>query len=288
MSRQDEIQNIKRLVKNHQRRLQALEERKALYGIDTPLAILTEIEDTQAEIEKLEAQLQELEQRPGDLAEKTEPATAPERLATGAGSKGGTPWLWIGSGAIVAAIIIGLVIFIILNDRGAETNNGSQTVETPTPTPTNIPADTPEPPPTNPPPGTPEPTATNTPEPLSTPALKLPENGASFTANQEVTFEWEGDELANDQWYVFIISHQGCIEDPDFPGCSDVHWLAGRGQKSFATPMPDWFIKEGQPQSVIEWWVVVSTREDPNFQSPNHQPTATVVKSDVRNFILNR
>lgn len=276
MSHKNEIQRIKRLIKNYHRRLQALEERKALYGIDTPLAILTEIEDTQAEIEELEAQLQDLEQRSGDLEDKTERTITTESLATGAVTKDGTPWIWIGLGTVAAVIVISLVIFIILNDQGRETKIVGQTIETPTPA--NTPTDTPEP------------TSTNTPELLRvlTPELKSPENGASFTANQEVTFQWEGDELANDQWYVFIISHKGCIEDPDYPGCSDVHWITGRGQKSFAMPLPSWFIEEGEPHSVIEWWVVVSTREDPNFQSPNHQPTATVVKSDVRNFTLNR
>ena len=135
MSHQDEIEGIKRLLKNHHRRLQALEERKALYGIDTPLAILTEIEDIQAEIEALEAQLQELEQRSGDVEDKTERTTAPERPVVGAGSAGGPPWIWIGLGTIAAVIVIGFVIYMILNDWGRETDVAGQTIETPIPVP---------------------------------------------------------------------------------------------------------------------------------------------------------
>ncbi len=54
---------IRKLLLNHHRRLSALEERKALYGLDAPIAILTEIEDTNAEIERLQTQLNELELR---------------------------------------------------------------------------------------------------------------------------------------------------------------------------------------------------------------------------------
>jgi hypothetical protein len=40
MKRQDEL---KRLLINNNRRLQALQERKALYGVDSPVSIQTEI-----------------------------------------------------------------------------------------------------------------------------------------------------------------------------------------------------------------------------------------------------
>ena len=56
MLRQEEI---KKLIINHNRRLQALKERKALFGLDTPLAVLTEIEEIGAELEKLQAELNE-------------------------------------------------------------------------------------------------------------------------------------------------------------------------------------------------------------------------------------
>ena len=51
MSRQDDI---RKLISNYKRRLQGLEERKALYGADTPLATLTEIQEIEIEIEKLQ------------------------------------------------------------------------------------------------------------------------------------------------------------------------------------------------------------------------------------------
>lgn len=57
MARQDDI---KKLLVNHNRRLQALQERKALYGLEVPIAVLTEIEDIEAEIERLQAELAEL------------------------------------------------------------------------------------------------------------------------------------------------------------------------------------------------------------------------------------
>ena len=53
MSRRD---NIKKLLVNYNRRLQALQERKALYGLDTPIAILTEIEEIETQIEELQTE----------------------------------------------------------------------------------------------------------------------------------------------------------------------------------------------------------------------------------------
>ena len=52
--------HIKKLLINYNRRLQALKERQALDGRDTPVAVLTEIEDIEAEIEKLQIELQAL------------------------------------------------------------------------------------------------------------------------------------------------------------------------------------------------------------------------------------
>jgi hypothetical protein len=60
MKRQDEL---KRLLINNNRRLQALQERKALYGVDSPVSIQTEIEDIEIEIENLQKELMELESR---------------------------------------------------------------------------------------------------------------------------------------------------------------------------------------------------------------------------------
>lgn len=53
-------EDITKLLINSNRRLQALRERKASFGLDTPVAVLTEIQDTEAEIEKLQTELAEL------------------------------------------------------------------------------------------------------------------------------------------------------------------------------------------------------------------------------------
>lgn len=53
--------NIKKLIENHQRRLQILKEQQALYGQNTSPHILIEIRDIELEIEKLKMELEELE-----------------------------------------------------------------------------------------------------------------------------------------------------------------------------------------------------------------------------------
>jgi len=58
MARKD---NLQKLITEHQRKLQKLQEQKARLGIHTPPHILTEIEDTEAEIAELQAELAELE-----------------------------------------------------------------------------------------------------------------------------------------------------------------------------------------------------------------------------------
>jgi tetratricopeptide (TPR) repeat protein len=57
MSREDDIRN---LIAKHGRRLQKLKEKKASFGLDTPIHILTEIEDVEAELEKLQTELKEI------------------------------------------------------------------------------------------------------------------------------------------------------------------------------------------------------------------------------------
>jgi uncharacterized protein YjbI with pentapeptide repeats len=57
MTRKDDIQ---KLVQHYQRRLQKLNEQQARQGIQTPPAILTEIEDIEAEIDKLLIELETL------------------------------------------------------------------------------------------------------------------------------------------------------------------------------------------------------------------------------------
>ena len=50
MNRQDDIKN---LIRNHNRRLQKLKEQQALHGLDAPPKISLEIEDIEAELEQL-------------------------------------------------------------------------------------------------------------------------------------------------------------------------------------------------------------------------------------------
>lgn len=58
MSRQKDIEA---LIARNQRRLQKLKEKQASYGLDTPVHILTEIEDIEAELERLQLELTQLE-----------------------------------------------------------------------------------------------------------------------------------------------------------------------------------------------------------------------------------
>lgn len=73
MSRIDEIQ---RLIQEHQRRLQKLKEDQATFGLHTPPHIEIQIEDTEAEIEKLRRELVEQEE-----AIRSRPSTAPPDLS---------------------------------------------------------------------------------------------------------------------------------------------------------------------------------------------------------------
>jgi len=58
MSRKDDIE---KLIVNQERRLQKRKEQQALFGLDAPPHILTEIEDIEAEIKKLQTELEALE-----------------------------------------------------------------------------------------------------------------------------------------------------------------------------------------------------------------------------------
>jgi hypothetical protein len=60
MPHQDDIKN---LIRNHNRRLQKLKERKALEGLNTSPEILIEIEDIEDEVTNLEKELIEIRQK---------------------------------------------------------------------------------------------------------------------------------------------------------------------------------------------------------------------------------
>lgn len=68
-----EIDNIKRLISKHRRRLQKLNEQKAFFGWDTRPHILTEIEDIEGELENLQIKLAAAEkEKPHDLGSSSE------------------------------------------------------------------------------------------------------------------------------------------------------------------------------------------------------------------------
>lgn len=59
MSRQDDI---KKLIRAHNRRMQVLKEQKAIQGVSVDPKIVIEMEDIEAEVEKLEADLKEIDE----------------------------------------------------------------------------------------------------------------------------------------------------------------------------------------------------------------------------------
>ncbi len=78
LSPQDDIRN---LIRNHNRRLQKLKEQQALHGLDTPPKILLEIEDIEAELEQLQRELKEIENDTGTLEQRVEQQR--QRIANG-------------------------------------------------------------------------------------------------------------------------------------------------------------------------------------------------------------
>ena len=78
MTRQDDI---KKLIRNHNRRLQKLKEQQALHGLDAPPKILLEIEDIETELEQLQTELNEIESDAGTLEQRVEQQR--QRIADG-------------------------------------------------------------------------------------------------------------------------------------------------------------------------------------------------------------
>lgn len=68
-------ENKKKLLENHERRLQKLKEKKAIYGLETPPDILMEIEDIEKEVAELQGQLKALK-----ADEIKEPLSSPDIL----------------------------------------------------------------------------------------------------------------------------------------------------------------------------------------------------------------
>lgn len=121
MSRRDDIQ---KLLINYNRRLQALQERQALYGLDTPVGILTEIEEIEGQIEALQAELAALGAE--DDAPALPTVTAPGAVGD-ARAKNRPAWLvWAGVGLLVLAIAIGLLVFWAGSRGNAPENAGTE------------------------------------------------------------------------------------------------------------------------------------------------------------------
>ncbi|MCB0176022.1 MAG: hypothetical protein KDJ97_36330 [Anaerolineae bacterium] len=184
--------DIKKLLINYNRRLQALQERKALYGYETPISILTEIEDVETEIERLQAELKQLETG-SELTYATDAAVLSNAKDSIKSEVSSPPWQWIGIGIIAFIVLVGLIIFLSgRNGTGGDAIAGANIVavtkqqtsviieaietstNTPSPTPTFTsapPTDTPTQEPTSIPTATPTviPTSTATPTVTPTP-----------------------------------------------------------------------------------------------------------------------
>ena len=168
MSRKDDIQ---KLITNLNRRLQALKERKALYGSDTPIAVLTEIEDIEAEIEELRSELKNLASDTEQVSLAVEATSSSTDHTILGKTKTFAPlWLWGSVAAFVLMLIGSVIAFFSAVDNegisgiilGVPTPTPTETF-TPTPTETYIP---PSPSVTYP---WPSPSVTYPPEPSDTP-----------------------------------------------------------------------------------------------------------------------
>jgi hypothetical protein len=91
MSQENDLRN---LIVIRQRRLQKLKEKEASFGLNTPVDILTEIEDIETEIENLQGELQRAE-KVTDIKSNT--AKAIEELSTPKEIKSPYRWLTISS-----------------------------------------------------------------------------------------------------------------------------------------------------------------------------------------------
>ncbi len=74
--------DIKKLINEHQRRLQKRKEQEAALGIATSPEILTEIENIEAKIEQLQAQLAALEDANGDEKSQSTATPPPNQTPT--------------------------------------------------------------------------------------------------------------------------------------------------------------------------------------------------------------
>lgn len=126
MSRQDDI---KRLIVNHNRHLQILEEQKAQYGnLACPPHILLEIENQKAEIAQLEVELIERQDEVG-MVSKSRLNDANIRLQNVGAVKstiGSLTRLWWVPIVVGLIGLIGVIILLVINNKASTSNRGAE------------------------------------------------------------------------------------------------------------------------------------------------------------------
>ncbi len=103
MSRENDL---KRHIVRHNRRLQILREKEAVYGLETPVSILTEIADIEAEVKQLSAELDSLKQD----GEEDSVAFSDEGKVTS--GKKSLSWVWIVVGIVVLVVSVLVVVVV--------------------------------------------------------------------------------------------------------------------------------------------------------------------------------
>ncbi len=127
---------------------------------------------------------------------------------------------------------------------------------TPTPTPLPPPTETAPPPTATPPPPVEQEPPTNTPTPgpvYEAPRLISPPDGTIFSSGRltEITFEWEGPDLAEDEFYNLTIRW--------YYGEIPHYWGDAIRGKRLQLKGPHWIYGKADKDR-YEWWVVIRKR----------------------------
>ncbi len=147
------IEDIQKLITEHQRRLQKLRVQQALQGTSTPPEILLEIEDIEAKLRELEAELAKLEEPQSPSSSDTDskvpaPVSLPRQdaeqkqeeypeekqvgLPLGGGNTGQVYWWWALLGLVGMVVVIGFLYQA--SQTPTPTNTPAPPINTPTPT----------------------------------------------------------------------------------------------------------------------------------------------------------
>jgi tetratricopeptide (TPR) repeat protein len=97
--------DLKRQIARHNRRLQMLKEKEAVYGLETPVSILTEIADIENEVKELSAELESFKQAGGE-----EGADFSEDSEGSSGKKYST-LVWV---IVVGVVLVGSVLAVVV------------------------------------------------------------------------------------------------------------------------------------------------------------------------------